>query len=106
AGIAILGDNAGNIFVAGSSATDTSFYDIVTICLNSNNGSLNWTDRYDYANLGEFPTRMVMGTGSVSVYGGSQSSYIPSEWNVVRLRYNTSTGVLTNINRSGSSIIE
>lgn len=107
AGTAITGDNSGNLFIAGSTATDTTLYDFITLSLSASDGSLNWMEKYDYNQLGEIPNKIkYYSSGYLNVYGASQSSYSPNTWEVVRVSYDSNTGFLSDTTRSSSSVIE
>lgn len=90
-------DNAGNVFVTGSSYGMNTLPDYATIKY-TNNGIQTWVSRYNFANLPDVATDLkVDGTGNIIVTGSSASSFFNSD--VTTVKYNGNTGSQMNVYR-------
>ncbi len=104
AGTAVMGDNNGNIFVAGSSAGINSNSDYALIRLKANDGDEIWNRRYDYNSLDDIPATLKVNTSTNTIYvgGGSQINSSPIQWEMAILSVDYNNQNLT-VNRTGQS---
>ena len=96
-------DNAGNVFVTGSSIGLGTGQDIVTIKIN-NSGQLVWEARVDSVNFSDFPTGMGLNPTQDAVYVGGYittgtNTFSDIDW--VALRYDTSGTELNRVTFDG-----
>lgn len=103
AGTSIVGDSNGSIFVTGASFGSNTLSDYVTLRLNASNGNTIWTERYDYSQLNEIPSKIQISGSKVLVSGGSQVSLAPNSWELATLIYQQSDGTLLSTHRSTGS---
>lgn len=97
---AILLDGLGNSFVTGTSVQTGNLNDYLTAKLNSN-GTILWTNNYDYSHLSDIPGALQIINNRLVVSGGSSSSL--TNWDFATVKYNMSTGAQIAVNRNSSS---
>lgn len=98
-------DAYGNIYVAGGSEASGGFSDFGIIKLSSA-GSLLWTTYYDYANLHDAASEIVINS-QIFVTGISAGGV--GDWDLATIRLNPITGALGTINRTdiaGATMVE
>lgn len=97
---ALVLDGSGNIYVTGTSVQTGNLNDYLTMKLNSS-GTIQWTNNYDYVHLSDIPGAIELGTNSRIIVSGGSSNSI-SDWDFTTVKYNTSTGAQTSVNRNSS----
>jgi hypothetical protein len=91
--VAMALDNSGNLYVTGWSIGNGPYSDIVTIKYNSITGGIIWTNRYDYNQLTDKPTAIVVDNNSGAVYvTGYSYVALPSNRDFVTIKYDPVTG--------------
>ena len=105
AGTSITGDNDGGIYVTGTSSGNGTMMDYSTLKL-KDNGTLLWSNRYDYTQYNEVPNKISFAGGQVFVTGASQMSLAPNKWELATVFYNSNNGNINGVKRSGGSSIE
>jgi subtilisin family serine protease len=103
AGTSIIGDNNGSIFVTGGSFGSNTLSDYVTLRLNSSNGNIIWSQRYDYAQLNDLASKIQISGNQVVVSGGSQITLVPNRYELATLTYDKNSGALLSTRRSSGS---
>ena len=93
-------DGNGNIYVTGGSQIGTSDWNYTTIKYDAN-GTLIWTQQYDYANLRDVAVNIEVSNSAVIVTGASANT--PQEWDYATLHYDLN-GTLQNTERTASGI--
>ncbi|HAD11294.1 MAG TPA: hypothetical protein DCF33_02530 [Saprospirales bacterium] len=96
--VGITLSSSNTLFVTGLSTGTTSSFDYLTACLSSQNGAIIWQQRYDYNELSDIPTNLVLDASqNVIVTGGSGASL--ANWEMATLKYSPNTGTLLSENR-------
>jgi hypothetical protein len=93
-------DGNGNIYITGGSQISASNWNYTTIKYDAN-GTLIWTQQYDYANLRDVAVNIEVSNNAVIVTGASANT--PQEWDYATLHYDEN-GVLQNTERTASGI--
>ncbi len=103
-GAAITGNPSGSsILVTGMSGHDQNMYDFKTFSLSSVDGSVIWTQSYDYNTLTEIPKRIFVDANYVFVMGASQDSQ--NHWEIATVQYDLNVGTFLNDERTNSSTV-
>jgi hypothetical protein len=78
-------DASNNVFVTGTSLANGTNTDYLTLKLNGNNGTIDWTKRYDFNHKPEVATDIVINSvGDVFVCGSSAQSAVNSDFLVIK----------------------
>lgn len=97
---AVTTDINDNIFVVGASMGGTSLTDYLTLKLDGL-GNIMWNSTYNYTNLYEIPTGIVIdNSGNIIVSGASASSF--NNWDYAVVEYD-STGIEQNVYRQNAT---
>jgi hypothetical protein len=89
----IISNNAGDVFITGSSIGEGTSFDFYTMKLNGINGTILWEERYNYTNRPDVPVALDFDTeGRLVVVGVSAKSDIT--WEIVALKYDSNNGTL------------
>ena len=98
-------DGSGNVYVAGGSEALDGFSDFGVIKVSAS-GSLLWSSYYDYNDLHDAATDIVIG-GKIVVTGGSAAAV--GDWDIATIKLHPSTGTTVSTYRSdipGATIVE
>lgn len=90
-------DGTGNIYLVGGTQTTNGTSDYGIVKFNSN-GVYQWHSTYDYANLHDAATSLVINGNLLIVTGASAST--PINWDYASLAINTLTGSIINTQRN------
>ena len=93
------------VVVTGASKGANTEYDYLTIGLNASTGAFVWRNSYDYSNLNDIASVVKLGSSSVYVSGGSQSSSSPIKYDVASVEYSINTGTQLNLKRSSGGAV-
>jgi hypothetical protein len=103
AGTTITSDGSNSVFIGGSSATDNSMSDFVTLKISASTGLIQWSQRYDYSSFNDVPSKIEIRGNIVFVSGASQTSLVPNKWDLLALSYHEASGSFISERRSTGS---
>lgn len=92
----LISDNAGNVFIAGSTEASNGQSDYTII--KYSNGIQQWQTSYDYNNLHDAAVKIEFSSSNVLVTGASASTV--TNWDYTTLLINSSTGGISNTQRT------
>lgn len=93
-------DSFGNIYVAGGTSNNNGYSDYAIVKLTPN-GSIVWDYLYDYSNLHDVATDIIIDGNNVVISGTSASSI--TSWDFATLKLNNLNGHLINSKRTSVS---
>lgn len=96
-GVALTGDNNGNIYVTGTSAGSSTLMDIVTLKLNAANGVALWIKRFDSSQLNDVPRKIAVNDTLIYVTGATQVILSTMTWKIVALSFSSADGQILNV---------
>lgn len=90
-------DDSNNVYLVGSTQTSNTLSDYSIIKFDTT-GAFLWSSTYDYTNLHDAATSLIVKNNYLIVTGASASAL--NNWDFATLEVNTSNGVITNTNRT------